>query len=246
MLSEYPQYQQGDHQDNQGLGLSRKRRYQRLMPWQKQVLSQHFVAGDFWPSRETREGLANQLGIDQRKVQIWFQNERAKSAIAIRPPNFISVDGSREASPGSISGGSEEDEEMSGAVNLGQNRVHGYYYDDEEEEESGQGQSHGKYSNYSLSALASVVVQELKPMNSSGKFRLSENSAFEVFSEYKNREFITPQYSSFLTLDEGDLMNMEPYMASVLSSSPIPQDDIKEEESVEVILSSQEFGTPAY
>eukprot|EP00475_Leptophrys_vorax_P022442 TRINITY_DN3059_c0_g1_i1.p1 TRINITY_DN3059_c0_g1~~TRINITY_DN3059_c0_g1_i1.p1 ORF type:complete len:392 (+),score=72.11 TRINITY_DN3059_c0_g1_i1:135-1310(+) len=66
--------------------VARKRRYQRLMPWQKQLLAKHFISGDFWPSRETREALAQQLGIDQRKVQIWFQNERAKCSISIRTP----------------------------------------------------------------------------------------------------------------------------------------------------------------
>lgn len=66
---------------------SRKRKYQRLVPWQKQILSNHFTAGDFWPTRETREALAEQLGLDQRKVQVWFQNERAKCSISIRSPN---------------------------------------------------------------------------------------------------------------------------------------------------------------
>jgi hypothetical protein len=234
MLSELPQYQQGNPQESsQSAGLSRKRRYQRLQPWQKLVLSQHFVAGDYWPSRDTREALANQLGIDQRKVQIWFQNERAKSAIAIRPPNYITVDGSRDASPGSISAGSDEEEEMHGIVNLAQNRVKGFH-GDEEETESGLGNA--KYSNYSLSALASVVVQELRPMNSFGNFRSSENSAFEVYAEYKNKEFMLPQYSSFLNLDESDLVNVEPLSASVQSSSPIPFEDIKGEEIAEEVL----------
>src|SRR5690349_19646545 len=96
---------------------SRKRRYQRLMPWQKQLLAKHFLSGDFWPSRETREALAQQLGIDQRKVQIWFQNERAKCSISIRTPLG---ELSRTASPssGEFSGDEHDSEEVKESMTM--------------------------------------------------------------------------------------------------------------------------------
>lgn len=64
----------------------RKRKYKRLESWQKDKLYEHFNKGDYWPDRDTRKGLADKIKIDPRKVQIWFQNERAKQNISIRSP----------------------------------------------------------------------------------------------------------------------------------------------------------------
>lgn len=64
-----------------------KRVYRRLEPWQKEALVDHYASGDFWPDRDTRENLANRLGITQRKIQVWFQNERVKSPTT--PPNNV-------------------------------------------------------------------------------------------------------------------------------------------------------------
>ena len=55
----------------------RKRR-KRTTAAQLALLETHF-ANDMLPSNETRAALADRLGMSPRRVQIWFQNKRAKN-----------------------------------------------------------------------------------------------------------------------------------------------------------------------
>jgi len=54
-----------------------KKKRQRTSPDQLAILDQVFVT-DKMPSQQTRIQLADQLGMSSRRVQIWFQNKRAK------------------------------------------------------------------------------------------------------------------------------------------------------------------------
>jgi len=49
----------------------------RVTPEQLAVLEREFECGMI-PDLETRQRLANQLGFSERRVQVWFQNRRAK------------------------------------------------------------------------------------------------------------------------------------------------------------------------
>ena len=49
----------------------------RVTPEQLAVLEREFECGMI-PDLETRERLARQLGFTERRVQVWFQNRRAK------------------------------------------------------------------------------------------------------------------------------------------------------------------------
>jgi len=54
-----------------------KKKRQRTNPDQLAILEQIFQT-DKMPSQQTRVHLADQLGMSSRRVQIWFQNKRAK------------------------------------------------------------------------------------------------------------------------------------------------------------------------
>jgi len=54
-----------------------KKKRQRTSPDQLAILEQIFQT-DKMPSQQTRIQLADQLGMSSRRVQIWFQNKRAK------------------------------------------------------------------------------------------------------------------------------------------------------------------------
>eukprot|EP01083_Nonionella_stella_P242974 847086_1 len=54
------------------------RKLRRFSVAELHALEVHFKRGDLWPSRETRVAFAKQFQCNQRKVQVWFQNERAK------------------------------------------------------------------------------------------------------------------------------------------------------------------------
>jgi len=54
-----------------------KKKRQRTSPDQLEILEQIFQT-DKMPSQQTRVHLADQLGMSSRRVQIWFQNKRAK------------------------------------------------------------------------------------------------------------------------------------------------------------------------
>jgi len=54
-----------------------KKKRQRTSPDQLSILEQIFQT-DKMPSQQTRVQLADQLGMSSRRVQIWFQNKRAK------------------------------------------------------------------------------------------------------------------------------------------------------------------------
>eukprot|EP01088_Endostelium_zonatum_P021119 TRINITY_DN8133_c0_g1_i1.p1 TRINITY_DN8133_c0_g1~~TRINITY_DN8133_c0_g1_i1.p1 ORF type:complete len:295 (-),score=53.51 TRINITY_DN8133_c0_g1_i1:6-890(-) len=56
---------------------ARKRRRERATSEQKTILEAAF-ADDQLPSKKTKERLAQKLGISVKRVQIWFQNRRAK------------------------------------------------------------------------------------------------------------------------------------------------------------------------
>lgn len=56
---------------------SNKKKRQRTSPDQLAILEQIFQT-DKMPSQQTRVQLADQLGMSSRRVQIWFQNKRAK------------------------------------------------------------------------------------------------------------------------------------------------------------------------
>lgn len=69
-----------------------KKKRQRTSPDQLAILEQIFQT-DKMPSQQTRVQLADQLGMSSRRVQIWFQNKRAKvkrglgkSSDAFQPP----------------------------------------------------------------------------------------------------------------------------------------------------------------
>ncbi|KAF2070865.1 hypothetical protein CYY_007821 [Polysphondylium violaceum] len=57
--------------------ISNKKKRQRTSPEQLAILEQIFET-DKMPSQQIRTRLANQLGMSSRRVQIWFQNKRAK------------------------------------------------------------------------------------------------------------------------------------------------------------------------
>jgi hypothetical protein len=60
------------------LELDEPKRFTRFSNVQRKVLEFHFNNGDYWPTKRMREKLADALQVPQRKVQIWFQNQRAK------------------------------------------------------------------------------------------------------------------------------------------------------------------------
>ena len=60
-----------------GIEYQRKRR-KRATTAQLVLLERHF-ASDTLPSNDTRAALAERLGMSPRRVQIWFQNKRAKN-----------------------------------------------------------------------------------------------------------------------------------------------------------------------
>jgi len=70
-----------------------KKKRQRTSPEQLAILEQIFQT-DKMPSQQTRVQLADQLGMSSRRVQIWFQNKRAKvkrglgrSSDGLQPPS---------------------------------------------------------------------------------------------------------------------------------------------------------------
>lgn len=83
-----------------------KKKRQRTSPDQLAILEQIFQT-DKMPSQQTRVHLADQLGMSSRRVQIWFQNKRAKvkrgfgkSSDGIQQaPDSPSLDIDRESSP---------------------------------------------------------------------------------------------------------------------------------------------------
>jgi len=66
----FPDQDQDDDNHN-------KKKRQRTSPDQLAILEQIFQT-DKMPSQQTRVQLADQLGMSSRRVQIWFQNKRAK------------------------------------------------------------------------------------------------------------------------------------------------------------------------
>lgn len=62
--------------DNEDSNINKKKR-QRTSPEQLAILEQIFQT-DKMPNQQTRVQLADQLGMSSRRVQIWFQNKRAK------------------------------------------------------------------------------------------------------------------------------------------------------------------------
>jgi len=70
-----------------------KKKRQRTSPEQLAILEQIFQT-DKMPNQQTRVHLADQLGMSSRRVQIWFQNKRAKVKRSASKP-----EGGDEASP---------------------------------------------------------------------------------------------------------------------------------------------------
>jgi len=89
-----------------------KKKRQRTSPDQLAILEQIFQT-DKMPSQQTRVQLADQLGMSSRRVQIWFQNKRAKvkrgglgkSSDAFQPPMSPQLD-LDNGSPSSLSSSS--------------------------------------------------------------------------------------------------------------------------------------------
>lgn len=84
-----------------------KKKRQRTNPDQLAILEQIFQT-DKMPNQQTRVQLADQLGMSSRRVQIWFQNKRAKVKRSVSKhdtdcssPNSLSVSSSSIASPSS-------------------------------------------------------------------------------------------------------------------------------------------------
>jgi len=83
-----------------------KKKRQRTSPDQLAILEQIFQT-DKMPSQQTRVQLADQLGMSSRRVQIWFQNKRAKvkrgkSSDGFQPPSSPSLDIDDGGSPSSL------------------------------------------------------------------------------------------------------------------------------------------------
>jgi hypothetical protein len=75
--------------------LSKKKR-QRTTPEQLDVLEQYFET-DKMPSQQIRTDLAKKLGMSSRRVQIWFQNKRAKLKRIAGQPSGRSPDVSSDS-----------------------------------------------------------------------------------------------------------------------------------------------------
>jgi len=69
-----------------------KKKRQRTSPDQLAILEQIFQT-DKMPSQQTRVQLADQLGMSSRRVQIWFQNKRAKVKRGISKSGEVSEGG---------------------------------------------------------------------------------------------------------------------------------------------------------
>ena len=67
-----------------------KKKRQRTSPDQLAILEQIFQT-DKMPSQQTRVQLADQLGMSSRRVQIWFQNKRAKVKRGISKSSEVSI-----------------------------------------------------------------------------------------------------------------------------------------------------------
>jgi hypothetical protein len=65
-----------------------KKKRQRTSPDQLAILEQIFQT-DKMPSQQTRVQLADQLGMSSRRVQIWFQNKRAKVKRGLAKSNEV-------------------------------------------------------------------------------------------------------------------------------------------------------------
>lgn len=76
--------------------LLNKKKRQRTSPDQLAILEQIFQT-DKMPNQQTRVHLADQLGMSSRRVQIWFQNKRAKVKRSVSKP-----DGDECSSPSSL------------------------------------------------------------------------------------------------------------------------------------------------
>lgn len=99
---------QDQDQDDQDDNANKKKR-QRTSPDQLAILEQIFQT-DKMPSQQTRVQLADQLGMSSRRVQIWFQNKRAKvkrglgkSSDSFQPPSSPSLDIDSEDVPSASS-----------------------------------------------------------------------------------------------------------------------------------------------
>jgi len=66
--------------------LLNKKKRQRTSPDQLAILEQIFTT-DKMPNQQTRVHLADQLGMSSRRVQIWFQNKRAKVKRSVSKPD---------------------------------------------------------------------------------------------------------------------------------------------------------------
>lgn len=84
--------------------LLNKKKRQRTSPDQLAILEQIFQT-DKMPNQQTRVQLADQLGMSSRRVQIWFQNKRAKVKRSVSKPDgeCSSPSGSLGQSSSSIS-----------------------------------------------------------------------------------------------------------------------------------------------
>lgn len=96
--------------DNDNDDLLNKKKRQRTSPDQLAILEQIFQT-DKMPNQQTRVQLADQLGMSSRRVQIWFQNKRAKVKRSVSKndagecssPNSLNSSSSSIASPDSPS-----------------------------------------------------------------------------------------------------------------------------------------------
>jgi len=88
--------------------INNKKKRQRTSPEQLAILEQIFET-DKMPSQQIRTRLANQLGMSSRRVQIWFQNKRAKVK---RGGPFGKEDGSEDPFGGDDDNMEDDDESM--------------------------------------------------------------------------------------------------------------------------------------
>jgi len=66
-----------DQEDSETTSLNRKNKRERITPKQKMVLETVFVTQKL-PSYQLRDQLSQSLGMSPKRVQVWFQNKRAK------------------------------------------------------------------------------------------------------------------------------------------------------------------------
>jgi len=97
-----PTPEEGENENENENDLLNKKKRQRTSPDQLAILETIFQT-DKMPNQQTRVQLADQLGMSSRRVQIWFQNKRAKVKRSVSKHDGDSSSDTLNQSSGSIS-----------------------------------------------------------------------------------------------------------------------------------------------